>query len=106
MTASSSRPTPEFSAAFLERAGAGGMLNFFDYIDLALYHPLLGYYRRGRTRVGYGPKTDFFTSSSSGPIFGEMVAAACIALLAPRRPGDFTFVEIGAEPPSGPMPSD
>ncbi|MDB6095647.1 MAG: hypothetical protein JWM32_3209 [Verrucomicrobia bacterium] len=65
---------------------------------LALYHPELGYYRRPAARVGYEPGTDFYTASTSGPIFGELVAAAAVKLLAGQTLADFTFVEIGAEP--------
>lgn len=74
---------------------------FARFMELALYDPVVGYYRRDRSRVGYAPGTDFFTASTSGPIFGELVAAACVTLLAGRDPRDFTFVEIGAESPEG-----
>jgi SAM-dependent MidA family methyltransferase len=76
-------------------------LPFADFMELALYDPTVGYYRRDAQRVGRAPGTDFFTASSSGPIFGELVAAACVTLLAGRPPGEFTFVEIGAESAGG-----
>ena len=65
---------------------------------LALYHSTVGYYRQSRDRVGYGAGTDFFTASTSGPIFGELLTAAIVTLLAKNNPADYTFVEIGAEP--------
>lgn len=68
---------------------------------LALYHPELGYYRRKRDRVGYGAGTDFYTASTSGPVFGELTAAAAVALLAGRDPAGFHWVEIGAETDAG-----
>ncbi len=71
---------------------------FAQFMQLALYHPGVGYYRRDRARVGYTPGTDFFTASTSGPIFGELAAAACVHLLGERAARDYTFVEIGAEP--------
>ena len=70
-------------------------------MNLALYHPELGYYRRDAARVGYGTGTDFYTASTSGAVFGEMVAAACMTLLDDAAPDSFTFVEIGAEPEGG-----
>jgi SAM-dependent MidA family methyltransferase len=76
------------------------MLNFAEFMGLALYHPTLGYYRRARNRVGYGPNTDFYTASTSGAVFGELVVAACVQLLGNRSPSEFTLVEIGAEPSS------
>lgn len=70
-------------------------------MELALYDPAVGYYRRDATRVGYGPGTDFFTASTSGPLFGELICAACVTLLGPVDPKSCTFVEIGAESPQG-----
>lgn len=88
----------EFIAVFRENADAAGAMTFARFMELALYHPVLGYYRRESARVGYGKGTDFFTASTSGPIFGELVVAACVKLLGERAPRDYTFVEIGAEP--------
>jgi SAM-dependent MidA family methyltransferase len=92
---------PEFVAAFRARAGDGGVLSFADFMDLALYDAKVGYYRREQARVGYGAGTDFFTASTSGPIFGELIAAACTTLLGERAAAEHTFVEIGAESAGG-----
>lgn len=75
-------------------------MTFERFMDLALYHPRVGYYRQSRTRVGYAPGTDFFTASTSGPVFGELVAEAAAQLLQQRgwKPDDYVFVEVGAEP--------
>jgi len=95
-------PSPAFLDAFRQRAGAtGGTLSFADFMELALYHPELGYYRRDRPRVGRSRTTDFYTASSSGPLFGELICAACTQLIGGRDPRAFTFVEIGAEPGGG-----
>ncbi|MEO7415216.1 MAG: SAM-dependent methyltransferase [Opitutaceae bacterium] len=83
---------------FRKHAEADGSMTFARFMELALYHPELGYYRQKRQRVGQGPGTDFFTASTSGPIFGELVSAACVQLLGPGLSAkDYTFVEIGAE---------
>ncbi len=76
-------------------------MDFARFMDLALYDERVGYYRRPRNRVGYGAGTDFFTASTSAPVFGEMTAAACATLLAGCDPREFTFVEIGAEADGG-----
>lgn len=75
-------------------------MSFVRFMELALYHPEVGYYRQVRQRVGYAPGTDFFTATSSGPVFGELVATACDGLLraAGRNSQDHVFVEIGVEP--------
>jgi SAM-dependent MidA family methyltransferase len=75
-------------------------MTFARFMELALYHPEVGYYRQARARVGYGDQTDFFTASTSGAVFGELVSAASAKLLraAGRDPHLHAFVEIGAEP--------
>ncbi|HVU34763.1 MAG TPA: SAM-dependent methyltransferase [Opitutaceae bacterium] len=97
----SRRVDPDFAVAFAARAGAGGAIPFAAFVELALYHPVVGYYRRRQTRVGYGAGTDFFTATTSGPVFGELVCAACVKLLRGRNPAEHRFVEIGAEPGAG-----
>jgi SAM-dependent MidA family methyltransferase len=73
-------------------------MTFDRFMDLALYDPAVGYYRRDQARVGTGPGTDFVTATTTGPVFGELIAAAAVTLLGGRKPRDFTFVEIGVEP--------
>ena len=92
--------SPEFLAVFRAHADARGEMLFAQFMALALYHPTVGYYRKNRPRVGYAAGTDFFTSSTSGSVFGELVAGAGAKLLhaAGRDPATHTFVEIGAEP--------
>lgn len=101
MGSSSAPPSPEFIAAFRSAAGPDGTLTFERFMELALYHPAAGYYRRDRPRVGRRRDADFYTSTSLGPVFGELVAAACVRLLGDRDPRAHTFVEIGAEPGGG-----
>ena len=91
--------SPEFREIFRRHADASGAMSFAQFMQLALYEPTVGYYRRDHARVGYTPGTDFFTASTSGPLFGELIATACVTLLGRARdPRDYTFIEIGAEP--------
>lgn len=99
VTSTTPAAAPEFLAVFRAHAGTAGAMNFARFMELALYDPAVGYYRRARARVGYAPGTDFFTAATSGTIFGELVATACVTLLDGCDPREFTFVEIGAEPP-------
>jgi SAM-dependent MidA family methyltransferase len=98
----SGRRPPEgsagFTAAFRAAAGPSGAATFATFVETALYDPRMGYYRRPKPRIGRTPEADFFTASSLGPIFGELVAEACVSLLRGLDPESFTFVEIGAEP--------
>ena len=92
---------PAESAPFLRVfavASGGAPVDFARFMELALYHPEAGYYRRHRPRVGLEPGTDFHTATSLGPVFGELVVAAALRLLGPEDPQGLTFVELGAEP--------
>lgn len=95
-------PTPEFLSAFRARAAGRAALSFAEFMDLALYDAQVGYYRANRQRIGYAPGTDFYTATTSGPIFGELVVAACRTLLGSSDLRDYTFVELGAEPSGSP----
>ena len=92
-------PSPAFLSVFRQEALEGRM-SFERFMELALYHPQVGYYRADRQRVGYAAGTDFFTASTSAPLFGELVSAAASSLLR-ADPGTHTFVEIGAEKGAG-----
>ncbi|ELS00134.1 class I SAM-dependent methyltransferase [Gloeocapsa sp. PCC 73106] len=48
-----------------------GYLNFADYLNLVLYHPQYGYYSAKNNPIG--AQGDFFTSSSLGADFGELL---------------------------------
>lgn len=93
------------SAHFLEifaaEPGAAAGVPFARFMELALYHPSAGYYTKDFRRVGRDRKADFYTATSFNPVFGELLVAAVGKLLAPARPADFHFVEIGAEPEGG-----
>ncbi|HLS27283.1 MAG TPA: SAM-dependent methyltransferase [Opitutales bacterium] len=80
-------------------------ISFADFVDFALYDPEFGYYKRPRKRIGFDRETDFYTATSTGEVFAELVVAAAEKLLKPDLPGDFTFLEIGAEPNSGILPA-
>lgn len=88
---------PEFLAACRRRADAAGTMTYARFVDLALYDPEVGYYTRSARRVGRTPDTDFFTSESLGPIFGELLVQACLTLLGEAHAGRHAFVEIGNE---------
>ncbi|MBZ5552221.1 MAG: SAM-dependent methyltransferase [Acidobacteriia bacterium] len=90
-----------------EQIQEAGPISFRDFMELALYHPELGYYNRSHTRLGKAG--DFYTSSHVGPLFGWTIGRAIEKLLAagensaaggprgskrPRKP--LLIVEFGA----------
>lgn len=77
-------------------------MSFSRFMALALYDPQVGYYRQPRERVGRSALTDFYTATSTGSLFGELIEAAAGKLLgASLTPADCTFVELGTEQPGG-----
>jgi SAM-dependent MidA family methyltransferase len=93
--------TTEVLEALRRRAKGRPVLSFEDFMDVALYDPVLGYYRKEGSRIGYGPGTDFLTATASAPLFGRLVVAACVRLLGTASPAEYDFVEIGAERGAG-----
>lgn len=73
-----------------------GPMSCERFIELALYHPQLGYYSRERLRIGR--QGDFITNVSVGKLFGEILADQIVELWELlNRPPEFTVVEAGAE---------
>jgi SAM-dependent MidA family methyltransferase len=74
---------------------AGGPVPFRRFMEVALYHPEHGYYRRPRDP--FGKEGDFFTAEQVQPVFGILAAARIRQLFHQMgRPSDFTVVELGA----------
>lgn len=72
-----------------------GPIEFRRFMELALYHPEHGYYRRGRDP--FGRAGDYFTAEQLQPVFGILVARLLRGLGEQLgRPEDFTVVELGA----------
>lgn len=72
-----------------------GPIPFRRFMELALYHPEHGYYRRGRDP--FGRAGDFFTAEQLQPVYGFLMAAAIEPLWKELgAPQDFTVVELGA----------
>ncbi len=76
------------------RIAESGPITVAEYMELALYHPSLGYYATRAQRSGRGG--DFYTSVDAGPLFG-----ACLAQHLARSAGvsahdRFDLVDAGA----------
>ena len=72
-----------------------GSMPFPAFMAAALYHPEHGYYASPNVRTGRGG--DFFTSVSTGPVFGQLMAAEfCAAWERLGKPSAFTIIEAGA----------
>jgi len=85
-------PAGEILAAEIERAGP---VSFPRFMEVALYHPQHGYYRRRRDP--FGKHGDFYTAEQLQPVFGLLMAAHARQLYrATGAAADCTVVELGA----------
>jgi SAM-dependent MidA family methyltransferase len=90
------RSHPELCQAIVERIHASQQIPFYDFMELALYHPQHGYYSRQAQQIG-GEGGDFFTSPHLGADFGELLAVQLVEMWQLLdRPNPFTLVEMGA----------
>ena len=78
-----------------EEIARQGAISFHRFMEVALYHPECGYYRRGRD--AFGRRGDYCTAEQIQPVFGILIAThirrICEEL---GNPPDFTVVELGA----------
>ncbi len=73
---------------------AGGALPFRDFMELALYHPTLGYYTSPRDVIGR--TADYVTSPELTPLFGAMLGRQLREMWERLdRPDRFDAVEAG-----------
>jgi SAM-dependent MidA family methyltransferase len=70
-------------------------LSFAEFMGLALYHPVHGYYNSSREIIG--PKGDYYTSPGVHPVFGKLLARQLSQMWEILdRPSPFFLIEIGA----------
>ena len=65
-------PVSQLTQIIQAEIGAHGAITFARFMELALYHPELGYYETRRNQVGF--QGDFYTSVSTGELFGQLLA--------------------------------
>jgi SAM-dependent MidA family methyltransferase len=72
-----------------------GPIPLHRFMQVALYHPECGYYRRARDP--FGKEGDYFTAEQIQPVFGILIAARIRQLREEMgNPPDFAVVELGA----------
>ncbi len=72
----------------------GGPVSFARFMEMALYCPKIGYYERDPGVIGLS--SDFYTSSSVGPLFGHLLAIQFASWSVDRPLVPLCWVEAGA----------
>ena len=71
-----------------------GEITFAEFMELALYWPKGGYYRKPLNEVSQG---DFYTSPAAHPAFGSLICLQVYQVwLILKRPDPFWVIEMGA----------
>lgn len=74
---------------------SSGPIPFRRFMELALYHPEVGYYAKGRDP--FGKRGDYYTNGQIQPVFGRLIAAQVARWRAEMGdPGSFRVLEPGA----------
>ena len=76
----------------VEIAARGGAVPFPDFMELALYHPVHGYYAAGPARCGR--RGDFLTGPTASPWYAAVLARWILAVVA--RLGPLVLVDLGS----------
>jgi SAM-dependent MidA family methyltransferase len=70
-----------------------GPITFHRFMEVALYHPVHGYYQKARDP--FGKHGDFFTAEQIQPAFGILIAALIEQIASQLRGNEITVVELG-----------
>ena len=82
------------SEIIIQKIKNEGPISFHDFMDMALYHPLLGYYNSEQNKIG--KKGDYYTSPVLTSLFGEMIGRQLEEMWQKLDKKPFTIVEYGA----------
>ncbi len=78
-----------------EEIRSSGPMPFRRFMEVALYHPEYGYYRRAHDP--FGKAGDFYTAEQVQPVFGILIATYLQRLYEQMGcPADFRVIELGA----------
>lgn len=78
----------------VERIKKNGPLSFRDFMEMALYHPKLGYYNSSQDKIG--ANGDFYTSPYISASFGVMIAKQIEEMWGILEKKPFKIIEYGA----------
>ncbi|RJP59460.1 MAG: SAM-dependent methyltransferase [Deltaproteobacteria bacterium] len=85
----------ELKSIIIDKIRKKGRITFAEYMDMALYHPVHGYYNSSGEKIG--KDGDYYTSPHVHPVFGQLIARLLYQMWnIMGEISDFTIVEAGA----------
>lgn len=84
----------ELEKVLIDEIKENGPIPFSKFMELCLYHPQLGYYRKGYLPIGKGG--DFYTSPCVHSIFGYTIARQIIEFIKAIGNDNIFLIEAGA----------
>jgi SAM-dependent MidA family methyltransferase len=84
----------QLSEIIKQKISAEGPISFCEFMEMALYHPGLGYYTSATEKIGR--LGDYYTSPVLTPVFGSMIARQIEEMWERLGKNEFTIVEYGA----------
>lgn len=82
------------SAIIIEKIKKEHSISFRDFMEMALYDPLLGYYNSMENRIGN--QGDYYTSPVLSSLFGQMIGRQIEEMWCVLDKKPFTLIEYGA----------
>jgi SAM-dependent MidA family methyltransferase len=82
------------SSTIIRKIKKQGPISFYDFMEMALYYPELGYYTSSHEKIG--KSGDYYTSSNLTSAFGEMLGKQIEEMWRVLGEKEFTVVEMGA----------
>jgi SAM-dependent MidA family methyltransferase len=84
----------KLSEIIIQKIGKDGPMSFYDFMEMCLYYPGMGYYTSLQDKIG--KKGDFYTSSNISSVFGAMIGKQLEQMWDITGKKKFTIVEYGA----------
>ena len=81
------------SSIIIQKIKQLGPISFYDFMEMALYYPKLGYYTSSHEKIG--KEGDYYTSSNLTSVFGEMLGKQIEEMWRILGEKEFTVVEMG-----------
>ncbi len=86
------------AAIIMKKIKAEGPVPFRDFMEMALYHPELGYYTSPKNKIG--KKGDYYTACQVSTVLGELLGKQLEEMWNILDKKNFTIIKYGEHGPA------